>query len=250
MIHDLRGQGLSISAIARKVGSDRKIVRKYLDMGLEAPCYGPRPLQGSLLDPYRDYLTERVRAFPDLSGRRLLREIKSMGYEGSYSTLKSFLRELRPPLHAPFSQRFETPPGEQAQVDFAEFKVQFTDEPGVIRKVWLFSLVLGHSRWLWGRFESSQNLQTVVRCNISAFDAMGGAPEEILYDRIKTAVIGEDDAGIVTYNTSLVALLNHYGARPKPANRTGLRRKERLKGHSATSARTSFWRVLSATSTI
>ena len=89
LIHDLRGQGLSISAIARKVGSDRKIVRKYLDMGLEAPCYGPRPLQGSLLNPYRDYLTERVRAFPDLSGRRLLREIKSMGYEGSYSTLKS-----------------------------------------------------------------------------------------------------------------------------------------------------------------
>lgn len=92
LIHDLRRQGLSISAIARKVGSDRKTVRKYLEQGLEVPSYGPRPLQGSFLDPYRDYLTERVRAFPDLSGRRLLREIKAMGYEGSYSTLKPFLR--------------------------------------------------------------------------------------------------------------------------------------------------------------
>jgi hypothetical protein len=36
---------------------------------------------------------------------------------------------------------------------------------------------------------------------------MGGAPEEILYDRMKTAVIGEDEAGVVTYNASLVALL-------------------------------------------
>lgn len=215
LIHDLRRQGLSISAIARKVGSDRKTVRKYLEQGLEVPSYGPRPLQGSLLDPYRDYLTERVRAFPDLSGRRLLREIKSMGYEGSYSTLKPFLRELRPDRRAPFAVRFETPPGKQAQVDFAEFKVEFTDEPGVVRKVWLFSLVLGHSRWLWGRFVSSQNLQTVMRCHIAAFDAMGGAPEEILYDRMKAAVIGEDEAGIVTYNTSLVALLNHYGSAPK-----------------------------------
>ncbi len=40
-------------------------------------------------------------------------------------------------------------------------------------------------------------------------------PEEILYDRMKTAVIGEDAAGVVTYNASLVALLNHYGAVPR-----------------------------------
>ena len=81
MIHDLQRQGLSISAIARKVGSDRKTVRKYLEQGLEVPNYGTRPLQGSFLDPYRDYLTEGVRAFPDLSGRHLQREIKSMCYE-------------------------------------------------------------------------------------------------------------------------------------------------------------------------
>ena len=47
-------------------------------------------------------------------------------------------------------RRFETPPGRQAQVDFAEFTVAFTDEPGVVRKVWLFSMVLGHSRWALG----------------------------------------------------------------------------------------------------
>ena len=69
--------------------------------------------------------------------------------------------------------------------------------------------------WLWGRFVASQNLQSVLRCHIGAFDAMGGAPEEILYDRMKTAVIGEDEAGVITYNPSLVALLNHYGAVPR-----------------------------------
>lgn len=125
-----------------------------------------------------------------------------MGYEGSYSTPKPFLRELRPPRRLPFAQRFETPPGRQAQVDIAEFKVEFTDEPGVIRKVWLFSLVLGHSRWVWG-------LQTVLRCHIAVFPAIGGVAEEILYDRMKTAVIGVNDSGIVTYDSSLVALLNH-----------------------------------------
>jgi hypothetical protein len=38
--------------------------------------------------------------------------------------------------------RFETPPGEQAQVDLARFEVAFTDEPGVTRIIWLFSMVL------------------------------------------------------------------------------------------------------------
>ena len=38
LIHDLKKQGLSITAIARKVGCDRKTVRKHLEeRGMEAP---------------------------------------------------------------------------------------------------------------------------------------------------------------------------------------------------------------------
>ena len=215
LIQDLHKQGLSISAIARKVGCDRKTVRKYLERGLDMPVYGPRQPRDRLIDPFESYLRERVLTFPGLSGARLLREIQEMGYEGSYTAVTDFLRDIRPSQQTQFERRFETPPGKQALVDFAEFTVAFTDEPGVTRKVWLFSMVLGHSRFLWGRFVSSQNLQSVMRCHISAFDAMGGSPEHILYDRMKTAVIGEDEAGVVTYNTSLVALLNHYGTVPR-----------------------------------
>ncbi len=215
LIHDLKKQGLSISAIARKVGSDRKTVRKYLDRGLEAPVYGPRQPRARVIEPYERYLQERVQAFPDLSGARLLREIRGLGYDGGYTAVTDFLREVRPERQPQFERRFETPPGKQAQVDIAEFTVEFTDEPGVVRKVWLFSMVLGHSRWIWGHFVASQNLQSVLRCHTAAFTAMGGVPEEILYDRMKTAVIGEDEAGVVTYNASLVALLNHYGAVPR-----------------------------------
>lgn len=138
-----------------------------------------------------------------------------MGFEGAYSTLTEYLREIRPAPVRTFERRFETPAGRQAQVDFAEFQVEFTSEPGVMRKVWLFSMVLGHSRWIWGRFCPNQTLETVMRCHIAAFEAMCGACTEVLYDRMKTAVIGEDAAGVVTYNTSLVALLAHYGAAPR-----------------------------------
>ena len=59
-----------------------------------------------------------------------MREIRERGYEGGYTSVKSFVREIRPPKQAQFERRFETPPGKQAQVDFGEFAVEFTDEPG------------------------------------------------------------------------------------------------------------------------
>ena len=45
-----------------------------------------------------------------------------------------------------------------------------------------------------------QDLQTLLRCHMRAFAAIGGVSAEILYDRMKTAVIGEDGDGHVNYN--------------------------------------------------
>lgn len=44
-----------------------------------------------------------------------------------------------------FEHRFEMPADHQVQVDFAQFKVVFTEEPQRVQVVWLFSMVLGWS---------------------------------------------------------------------------------------------------------
>ena len=217
MILDLHRQGLSVTAIARRTGRDPKTVRKYIERGLEPPVYGPRQVgrPGKLL-PFVDYIRERLAAFPDLTATRLLREVRERGYGGAYSAVKRFVAAIRPDDGPrPFEVRFETPPGLQAQVDFARFVVGFGNEPGVNRIIWLFSLVLGHSRHIFARFMLHQDLQTLLRCHMAAFEAIGGVPVEILYDRMKTAVIGEDDDGRIVYNRSLLALAHHYGFLPK-----------------------------------
>jgi transposase len=215
MILDLHRQGLSVSAIARQAGIDRKTVRKYIERGLEAPVYGPRKPRATVIDPFAAYLRERVKAYPGLTARRLFREIKDLGYSGGYTALTDFLRDIRPPSEQGFEVRFETPPGEQAQVDFAQFHLVFTDEPTTPRIVWLFSMVLGYSRLIWARFVMHQNLPTVLRCHVAAFEAIGGAPREILYDRMKTAVIGEGETAGIVYNRALVDLARHYGFHPR-----------------------------------
>lgn len=215
MILDLARQGLSVSAIARRTGHDRKTVRTYIARGLEPPAYKPREPVPSPLAPFEAFLRERVGRFPDLTGRRLWREVRDLGFSGGYSTVTDFLRVVRPPAEPAFERRFETPPGRQAQVDFAHFKVRFEDEPGAERVVWLFSLVLGHSRMMWARFVAQQDLATVLRCHVAAFDALGGVPEQILYDRMRTAVLGEVDERGIVYNDKLLALAGHYGYLPK-----------------------------------
>jgi transposase len=215
MILDLHRQGLSVSAIARQLECDRKTVRKYIERGLDPPAYGPRQPRSTVITRFEPYLRERIAAFPELTGSRLLREIKELGYSGGYTAVKDFLHTIRPRALQAFERRFETPAGKQAQVDFAFFRTVFTDEPGAERIVWLFSLVLGHSRMMWGRFVAHQDLQTVLRCHIAAFEALGGAPAEILYDRMKTAVLGEVDDQGIAYNRKLLDLAAHYRFLPK-----------------------------------
>lgn len=214
MILELHRQGLSVSAIARQCGVDRKTIRKYIERGLETPAYGPRHARATVIDDFAGYLRERVTAYPGLTGRRLFRELKALGYQGGYTVVTDFLREVRPAAERRYEVRFETPPGEQGQVDFAQFQVVFTDEPSTPRIVWLFSMVLGHSRLIWARFVAHQDLATVVRCHVAAFEALGGSPRELLYDRMKTAVIGEGDQGIV-YNRVLIDLARHFGFHPR-----------------------------------
>jgi len=160
-------------------------------------------------------LHQRIKAVPEIRAARLLREIRALGYAGGYTGLTDYVREIRPPRQHGFEHRFETEPGEQAQVDFAQFKTVFRDEPGRLRIVWLFSMVLGYSRYLFGQFVYDQSLAQVLRCHLQAFRELGGVPVEILYDRMKTAVLGEDEERNIIYHPKLVELSEHYHFRPR-----------------------------------
>jgi hypothetical protein len=76
--------------------------------------------------------------------------------------------------------------------------------------------VLGHSRILWAHFVLHQDLPTLLRCHTAAFEALGGVPEHILYDRMRTVFSREDpEAGHIVYNRTLLEFARHYGYLPK-----------------------------------
>jgi transposase len=228
MIHKLHSEGLSVRAIARQTGLNRRTVAKYLQHGLAKPVYGPRLPRGSILDDFKGYIECRLEDYPGLSAVRLLREIGEMGYRGGYTTVKDFVREVRPVKERGWEHRFETPAGKQAQVDFALFKVCFLASPEEVRHVWLFSMILGFSRHQFCRFVWHQDLATVVRCHMAAFEAFEGVPREILYDQMKTAVTGEDRERGIVYNKTLLAVSQHYGFVPRACPRGRAKTKGKI----------------------
>jgi transposase len=143
-IYELRAEGQSVRAIARALGVARNSVRKYLRAD-EIPKARPRPKRGSKLDPFRRHLEQRI-AEGMVNCVVLLRELRAQGYIGGYSLVKAAVQPLRRSAPVVPTVRFETAPGEQAQVDFGAFHYQASD--GSTRSLWAFVLVLSWSRML------------------------------------------------------------------------------------------------------
>ena len=142
-IEELKRQGLSIRAISRLTGCDRKTISKYLIHAEGVPVYKPRARQAGKLDAFQPYLQERMQAGV-WNARVLLREVRARGYTGGYTLLTDWLRPQREAARTVAVRRFETPPGRQAQVDWGHLGT--VEMNGEERKLWGFAFTLGYSR--------------------------------------------------------------------------------------------------------
>jgi transposase len=172
-----------------------------------APGYKPRPPKPKIIAPFCNYIRGRLDRYPELTAVRLLAEIKELGYQGRYTAVKDCVRLTRPKAPLEIELRFETRPGEQAQVDFATFKTSFG-------KVYVLLVVLSWSRYLWGRFFFHQDQLTVLGGLHRAFVAFGGVPKTLLFDRMKTAVADSAADGGAIFNEEMLRFAAHYGLKP------------------------------------
>ena len=199
-------QGHSIRQIARDSGHSRNTVRRAVREG--APRRFRTPARPSKLDPFKDYLRERFQEH-GLSGVRLTQEIRKMGFEGSERIVCRFLATVRMRRPSQLTIRFETPPGEQAQVDWAEAGRYHLPDGSSIR-VFFFVMVLGFSRALYIEFTRSMRLESLIRCHQNAFAYFGGWPAKILYDNMRQVMVRP---GLI--NPRFRDFADHHGFEPK-----------------------------------
>jgi transposase len=211
-INQLKRDGLSILAISNLTGYDRKTIRKYLLGPIARPVYAPRPAPVRKLAPFEAYLEERLHSGV-WNARVLLRELRSRNYTGGYTMLTDWLRPQREAAGVIAVRRFETPPGKQAQVDWGH--LGSLTEGGEEHALWGFAMTLGYSRRMLAEAATHQKLGTLLRMHEAAFEELGGVPEEILYDRMKTIWTGTDERGEIVWNAVFLDFARYWGFRPR-----------------------------------
>ena len=130
-IAEMYRSGRKKKEIARLLDVDIKTVRK-ITRGEPWKPYERSLAPVGVLDPWKEWVTKRAPEVND-NARVLFRELREQGYQGSYDTVKVFTRTLRIPS-APWDMtvRFETGPGEQAQVDRGSSDVSRIDHRGLL----------------------------------------------------------------------------------------------------------------------
>src|ERR1700716_3756076 len=182
----LNALGWGSKRIARELGCNRATVKRYLRQGGWAP-YRSRPLTGALLE-LGPWIRERFlqhRGNADVVRQDLRRE---HGVEVSLRTVeravKGYRRELAALARA--TVRFETPPGQQLQVDFGETRIVIGDERP---KVYLFVATLGYSRRPYlAAFLHERQVSWIAGLE-GTFRHFHGIPEEGLLDDAQGPVL-------------------------------------------------------------
>lgn len=210
-VHERRARGQSISAISRELDLDRKTVRSCLQQASWQPYR--RAQAGSLLDGHHEWLAARA---PEVnySARILWQELRSQrAFTGSYVIVRRAVVPLRmaASVAALTQARFETGPGEQAQCDWGQITLPLC---GVRTEIHVFVMTLGYSRRGFALGFLRERMPDLLAAHEAAFAHFGGRCEFLLYDRMRTVVLGTS-GGKPRLNPTFAAFAAHWGFTPR-----------------------------------
>ena len=198
--------------IAKQLGISRNTVKRLINLK-EEPKYS-REHYATKVDQYMDLIILwRTSPEYDFNGTRIFRELKSRGYTGTINPIYRALKkidEVKIEIPHAATVRIETPPGDQAQFDWAHYEIEVA---GRIRTVYCFSMILAASRKKAICFSLSCNADSIYESIQELFEDLGGVTLELIIDNPKALVTennpkGEDE---IKYNEHALLLAAHLG---------------------------------------
>ncbi len=178
---------INYSAIGRQYNCDPRTVKRYFNARDENPVERKPRIIPKKTDGFEEIIAEKFLKYqaPAISIYNLLKD--KYKFTGSYSTIKSFIHELRESKISDATIRFETNPGLQCQIDWKEsLKLQNREGKDFIIKILLS--ILGYSRLKYIELTLDKTQPTLFRCLTNAFKYFKGVPKELLFDNMRTVV--------------------------------------------------------------
>jgi transposase/DUF971 family protein len=144
-----------------------------------------------------------------------LQRLREQGFDGGYSIVKAYVHTIRPKRQPAFL-KLAFAPGECAQVDWGSFGSVPVGQTS--RRLSFFVMVLCYSRLMYVEFTVSQTMEHFLACHQHAFECFGGAPETVMVDNLKSAVLKRVLGQAPVFNPKYAAFAQHYGFRIVPCN--------------------------------
>jgi transposase len=230
-----------VRKIARHLHIGRRTIAKYLQAPAPAPTRRDR---ASKLDPFKPAIDDLLRQDPSANAPVIAQRLRPLGYDGSFTIIKDYLRAVRQHSAARRAYvRMEPAAGERFDIDWGHFGALVYN--GATRKLYAFCLVECHSRKMYLEFTHSQNFETFMRCHIHAFQQFGGCARELWYDNLATAV-AEHDGNLVRFHPRFLAFAREFAFLPRACHVAAAWEKgkvERAIGY----VRQNFWPLRSFT---
>ncbi len=172
-------KGVSKKQIARELKMSKNTVKRLLALD-EEPVYR-RERSPTKVDDFKDiirlwYLDDQY-AF---IGTRIFNELVKIGYTGTINPVYRYLQTLdteKGHINKKATVRFETPPGDQAQFDWAEYMM---DVGGKKIKIYCFTMVLSYSRKKAAICSKEVNGLCIYEAIQYLFKVLGGVTRELL----------------------------------------------------------------------
>lgn len=245
----LRKQGMSYKDIGLALGMDWRTAKK-LCCSEEMPRPRKRE-RSSKLDEFKPLIDAWLDMRPKLQASLITDRLQSLGYDGSYTIVKDYVRERKQQMANLAVVRTGTVPGYQAQADFGKLRVEFLS--GWLHIIFLV-VMLGFSRLRRTTLVPSGTRASLISGLTDTFYTTGGVTYEVLLDNMKPVVIrprSRDEEAILAEEwLRFFSLLRHLNqpllALPGPdqgqggaAHRPGetLRILSHLLGHRAPGSR-------------
>jgi hypothetical protein len=141
----------------------------------------PKRRKASIASPYERLIAEWYQATPSLMAKQVLQRLRGYGYTGGYTMIKLATSPWRKKRQEAFFE-LEFLPGEEAQVDWMEWKVGG-------EAVYGFVYVLAWSRHAVVRFYPRHSLEFFLDGHVRAFHEIGGVAHRHRYDNLKSVVL-------------------------------------------------------------
>lgn len=202
---------LSLRQIAQKLAVSRKRISRIV----KAESL-KKPDREGLCKPYERLIREWYQEYPFLRATQVYERLRSYGFLGGYGTVKRHTQALRR-RKSPGFHELEFLPGEEAQVDWMEWRFPF----GLL---YGFVLILAYSRYLYVQFYTRHSLEFFLDGHIHAFQEIRGVAHRHRYDNLKSVVLKR--APEITFNPQFLDFSRHYGfsihpCTPRRANEKG-----------------------------